>query len=140
MLAAVVTPAVVERVAAADLDPGPARDLNGVAQVFPFTLYTKPALWVSGFFLGLAAQGIKICVDTLVQLGVDDAFRGRVFSIYDMLVQPRVRRGSGDCRGRRTRRRQILHPVVGVTAVGYLVTASTYAGYYRRPSQRASRL
>jgi MFS family permease len=84
VLAAVLTPVVVERI--------PQRSwilwllgVSTVAQVFPFVLYSEPALWVAGFFLGLAAQGIKICVDTLVQLGVDDAFRGRVFSIYDVL-------------------------------------------------------
>ena len=34
---------------------------------------------------GSSAQGIKICVDTLVQVDVDDAFRGRVFSLYDVI-------------------------------------------------------
>ena len=38
-----------------------------------------------GVRLGVSAQGVKICVDTLVQTGVDDAFRGRVFSIYDVI-------------------------------------------------------
>ena len=33
--------------------------------------------------LGLAAQGVKICVDTLTAQRVADDFRGRVFSIYD---------------------------------------------------------
>jgi hypothetical protein len=33
----------------------------------------------------LAGQGAKICVDALVQTGVDDAFRGRAFSIYDLV-------------------------------------------------------
>ncbi|HTZ44727.1 MAG TPA: MFS transporter [Jatrophihabitans sp.] len=33
--------------------------------------------------LGLAAQGVKICVDTITARGVDDDYRGRVFSIYD---------------------------------------------------------
>ena len=35
--------------------------------------------------LGLAAQGVKICVDTLTAQQVDDDYRGRVFSIYDTL-------------------------------------------------------
>ncbi len=39
----------------------------------------------TSFFLGLASQGIKIVVDTLVQTNVDDVFRGRVFSIYDVI-------------------------------------------------------
>jgi MFS family permease len=56
-----------------------------VTEVLPGALFTKPALLVAAFFLGLASQGIKIVVDTLVQLHVDDAFRGRVFSVYDVL-------------------------------------------------------
>ncbi|MEO7289002.1 MAG: MFS transporter [Jatrophihabitantaceae bacterium] len=35
--------------------------------------------------LGLAAQGVKICVDTLTAQRVADDYRGRVFSIYDTL-------------------------------------------------------
>lgn len=39
---------------------------------------------VAGAVLGLGAQGTKICVDAIVQAGVDDDMRGRVFSLYDM--------------------------------------------------------
>ncbi|NHC16099.1 MFS transporter [Motilibacter deserti] len=39
----------------------------------------------SALLLGLAAQGVKICVDTMVQEAVSDDFRGRVFSVYDTL-------------------------------------------------------
>lgn len=35
--------------------------------------------------LGVTSQSQKICTDTLVQRGVDDPFRGRVFVFYDML-------------------------------------------------------
>jgi hypothetical protein len=35
--------------------------------------------------LGLTAQGIKICVDTVVQAHVADGFKGRVFVIYDII-------------------------------------------------------
>jgi MFS family permease len=35
--------------------------------------------------LGFVAQATKICVDTIVQEAVDDAYLGRVFSCYDML-------------------------------------------------------
>ena len=34
--------------------------------------------------LGLAAQTVKICVDTAVQRGVDDSFLGRAFVLYDV--------------------------------------------------------
>lgn len=40
---------------------------------------------VAAFVLGLVTQGSKITADTAVQSSVDDAFRGRVFSLYDML-------------------------------------------------------
>jgi fatty acid desaturase len=35
--------------------------------------------------LGLAAQGAKIAVDTIVQRDTADAFRGRAFALYDVL-------------------------------------------------------
>ncbi|MCX4882079.1 MFS transporter [Streptomyces sp. NBC_00847] len=37
------------------------------------------------FVLGLTTQGAKIATDTVVQSSVDDGFRGRIFSIYDVL-------------------------------------------------------
>ncbi len=125
LLAAVVTPAVVEHIAQRTWVIV-LLGLAAVVQVFPYSLYTKPALWVTGFFLGLAAQGIKICVDTLVQTDVDDAFRGRVFSIYDVgfnlafvaaaalsaLVLPLDGRS---------------YAVVAAVAVGYAATAIWYA-------------
>jgi MFS family permease len=56
-----------------------------VVGIFPGALFTLPAILVAAFFLGVVAQGIKIVVDTLVQQNIDDAFRGRVFSFYDVL-------------------------------------------------------
>jgi MFS family permease len=51
-----------------------------------FAVVLSETLLVAGAFLvGLVAQGAKICVDTIVQSSVDDVFRGRVFSFYDML-------------------------------------------------------
>ena len=49
-------------------------------------------LLVGAFVLGVAAQGSKICVDTIVQESIDDAYRGRVFSFYDVLFNVVVRR------------------------------------------------
>jgi MFS family permease len=40
---------------------------------------------VAAFLLGLVTQGAKIATDTVVQTSVEDAFRGRVFSLYDVL-------------------------------------------------------
>ncbi len=39
----------------------------------------------AAFVLGLTTQGAKIATDTIVQFSVDDAFRGRIFSVYDVL-------------------------------------------------------
>ncbi|WP_369145320.1 MFS transporter [Streptomyces sp. R44] len=40
---------------------------------------------VAAFLLGLITQGAKIATDTVVQTAVDDSYRGRVFSLYDVL-------------------------------------------------------
>jgi MFS family permease len=45
---------------------------------------TMPIL-IAAFVLGLTTQGAKIATDTVVQASVDDAYRGRVFSLYDVL-------------------------------------------------------
>jgi MFS family permease len=39
----------------------------------------------AAFVLGLTTQGAKIATDTVVQTRVDDAYRGRVFALYDVL-------------------------------------------------------
>ena len=58
---------------------------SAVFQVVPGAIYAKVPLLVAAFLLGLMAQNIKICVDTLVQAHVADEFKGRVFVIYDMI-------------------------------------------------------
>lgn len=47
--------------------------------------FSMPLMLVAAFCLGVAAQGIKICVDTIVQRSVSDQYRGRIFSLYDTL-------------------------------------------------------
>lgn len=42
-------------------------------------------MMVAAFVLGVATQGSKIATDTVVQTSVADAYRGRVFSLYDVL-------------------------------------------------------
>ena len=58
---------------------------SAVFQVLPGAIYSSVPLLVAAFLLGLTAQIIKICVDTLVQAHVDDEFKGRVFVLYDMV-------------------------------------------------------
>ncbi|MEU2239784.1 MFS transporter [Streptomyces sp. NPDC018338] len=60
----------------------------GLAAVLVPTLglFFDPAPFlVAAFVLGLITQGAKIATDTVVQTTVDDAYRGRVFSLYDVL-------------------------------------------------------
>jgi MFS family permease len=128
--AAVITPIVTDR-----LSPRGAivalLVVAAVAEVFPAALYTRPAIVVAAFFLGLSAQGVKICVDTIVQTHVDDAFRGRVFSIYDVMfnvafvlaavVGTAVIPTSGKSYG-----------LLAAAAIGYLLTACAYAVLSRR--------
>ena len=83
-LAAVVTPQGVKRLT---------KDqwiaiwllIGGVVTIILGPTFDKYTYLVLGFALGLSAQCVKICVDTTVQQTVDDAYMGRVFSIYDML-------------------------------------------------------
>ncbi len=83
--AAVITPSMTHRIGLRRYLVGLAL-LGMVMQVFPVSLFTQWAIAVSAFGLGLTTQGIKICVDTTLQRVVSDVFLGRVFSIYDVLL------------------------------------------------------
>ncbi len=125
LLAAVLTPA-----ASAQLTPPRwivvLLVAGAVIEVFPGGLYTVPALLVAALVLGLSAQGVKICVDTIVQTTVEDAYRGRVFSLYDVLfnvvfvaaaaVGILIVPTSGKS-----------YVALGLIAAGYAVTAIAYA-------------
>lgn len=56
-----------------------------VAQGVLGSVFWRPTLVLSGFLIGLASQSLKAEVDTVVQAHTDDAYRGRVFTIYDMV-------------------------------------------------------
>ena len=43
-------------------------------------------LVATGFFAGMAGQGVKVTNDALVQSKIADQFRGRVFAVYDVIV------------------------------------------------------
>lgn len=135
LAAALVTPVVTDRL------PAPVWVVvllvgAAVTQVFPGALYSQPALLVAAFFLGLASQGIKICVDTFVQATVDDAYRGRVFALYDVLFNVSFVAAAATAAvvlpetGR-------SYPVLGAVAAGYLITAALYARAARVSSLRA---
>lgn len=83
-LAAAVTPVAVRRMGTSAWMVALLL-LVAVVQIVPTALYTVPAILTSALLLGFAAQGLKICVDTIVQRCTDDEFRGRVFAFYDVL-------------------------------------------------------
>lgn len=83
-LAAVVTPQGVKRTGK-DVFITAWLVIAGVVTILLGATFDQVAFLVLGFFMGLSAQCVKICVDTTVQQVVDDAYMGRVFSIYDML-------------------------------------------------------
>ncbi|MGH3383038.1 MAG: MFS transporter [Nocardioidaceae bacterium] len=100
--------------------------LAAMVQVVPGGLYTEPTLLVAAFVLGLSAQGVKISVDTLVQTSVDDAFRGRVFVLYDVVFNVAFVAAAvaaafllpADGHS---------YPVLLLSSAGYAVTALAYA-------------
>ena len=100
--------------------------LASVVEVVPGALYTEPALLVAAFALGLTSQGVKICVDTLVQRCIDDAFRGRVFALYDVGFNVAFVAAAAAA--------AVLLPINGksyavlaLIAAGYAATAAAYA-------------
>lgn len=44
-----------------------------------------PVMIVCGFLLGAAGQVVKLCADTAMQIDVDDALRGHLFTVQDSL-------------------------------------------------------
>ncbi len=83
-LAAVVTPAATQRIRP---ESWIVTCLLATAGVDVLLLLTAPfaLLAVAATTLGITTQSGKICVDAIVQRSVDDEFRGRVFSLYDVV-------------------------------------------------------
>ncbi|MEU1178804.1 MFS transporter [Streptomyces sp. NPDC005820] len=83
-VAAVVTPTAAGRL-------GPGRWIvvcSAAAAVLELALmlpFTQATTFIAAFVLGLVTQGAKIATDTIVQSSVADGFRGRIFSLYDVL-------------------------------------------------------
>ncbi|MFD7534176.1 MFS transporter [Streptomyces sp. NPDC059819] len=47
--------------------------------------FAPTPMLAAAFVLGLITQGAKITTDTVIQSTVDDSYRGRIFSLYDVL-------------------------------------------------------
>lgn len=102
--------------------------------VYQFTI-SEVLVYIGAFLVGIAAQGSKICVDTIVQESVDDAYRGRVFSFYDVLFNMAFVSAAALA--------ALIVPadgyskaVYGVLALGYAATAAGYGVITRRERSR----
>ena len=83
-IAALITPTMVRRLG---LDRWPAVLIASsaavqLALILPYRVELVPLAFV---LTSVSSQGVKICVDTIVQRDIEDDFRGRVFSYYDAL-------------------------------------------------------
>ena len=111
------------------LDHRPARDRRDHRGPAGSTFRQIPFLIV-GFGLGVVAQGVKICVDTIVQQYVDDAYLGRVFSLYDMLFNVALVLGAAvsapfmPVNGK-------SYALVTAVALGYLAAGAAFAALNR---------
>ncbi|MHA6761600.1 MFS transporter [Streptacidiphilus sp. PAMC 29251] len=82
----------------------------------------------AAYLLGLVTQGVKISTDTLVQTGVEDAFLGRVFAVYDVLYNTALVAAAAvaalvmPASGRSATVVLIAALLYGLTALGYSLT------------------
>ena len=83
-IGAALTPAAVRRWGAGWWVPA-LMVTAGVALLILGLPFRPAPLVVAGFVFGLTAQGVKVSVDATVQRTVDDAHRGFVFALYDVL-------------------------------------------------------
>ncbi|MFF8295657.1 MFS transporter [Streptomyces globisporus] len=83
-IAAVLTPWAVGRLGRYGWIVGCAGAAAVLVPALGLSFAPVPTL-IAAFVLGVVTQGSKVATDTVVQTSVDDSFRGRVFSLYDVL-------------------------------------------------------
>jgi MFS family permease len=134
-LAAVITPIATKRIGT-DSWISTWLAMGAVVTVALGTTFNQYPFLVLGLLMGLSAQCVKICVDTTVQRSVDDAYMGRVFSLYDMLynvawvIGPAIAAPFLPSTGK-------SYTVVLLIGAAYLAAAIVYATLTLRPGARA---
>jgi len=113
--------------------------LGAVTILLPGAVLQVWSVMVAAVFLGLTTQGVKICVDSLVQQWADDEYRGRAFSIYDMLYNVALASSAIVA--------ALVLPPDGVAALGFVAvgaliaaTGALYARATTSPRYRSQRL
>jgi MFS family permease len=95
--------------------------------------FNEIAYLAFGFFLYLCSQGVAICVTTVLQEEVDDAYRGRLFAFYDVMFN--VSLAVGALLSAAFMPLNGKSPVIiGVVAAGYAAAAAGYWLVSRQPS------
>jgi MFS family permease len=106
---------------------------GGVATAVLGVGFHQPGFLVIGFLLGVTAQGVAICATTILQQEVGDDFRGRVFSLYDMLFNGAFVLGAAITAGFLPDTGRSYGMLLTV-AVGYLAAAACYWLASRQPA------
>lgn len=83
-LAALTTPAIARRLGYGRW-PALLLAASGIVVLACTLPYRLAPTLLAALLLGFTSQGIKICVDTVLQSEIADEFRGRVFALYDAL-------------------------------------------------------
>jgi MFS family permease len=85
LLAAIVTPRLAGRLGITRW-AGLTVLVASVAAPLTIARLTLPLLIVSSLLMGFSGQAVKIAGDTVLQREIEDDFRGRVFALYDVVL------------------------------------------------------
>jgi MFS family permease len=91
---------------------------SAISPVFLAIWQTEVALSVTAFLTAFCGQNIKVTNDALVQSKIDDYYRGRVFAVYDVVVNSAIVSGGLIA--------ALLLPASGVTAKVPLFVMGSY--------------
>jgi len=91
---------------------------SALSPVFLAIWQTEVALAVTAFLTAFCGQNIKVTNDALVQSKIDDYYRGRVFAVYDVVVNSAIVSGGLIA--------ALLLPTSGVTAKVPLFVMTAY--------------
>jgi len=63
---------------------------SAVGPIFLIISRTQTSLSITAFLTALCGQSLKVTNDALVQSKIDDIYRGRVFAVYDVVVNSAI--------------------------------------------------
>ena len=67
---------------------------SGLTPFFLAISHTIVPLYIAAFFTSMCGQSLKVTNDALVQSKIDDYYRGRVFAVYDVVVNGAIVSGA----------------------------------------------